>query len=388
MYLIDYFAPLNFFNFSVFLIFFLAMDIIGFNLASLLKFPDFLRIINWIFGLGIFIFIWFLLHFFLPFRQDYIAISIISISVPFLFRYIKIGGTDSLIRAFQNFPYPLIFLLPIIQKLFFLISMPPYVNDELAYHYISPAELLYKTSWDFGHNINFYYMLPKTLETSFNLMFALTNTYAVARLLNFMIFLTSIIAVATFLKERTNIIIAICYSLFTLLLFTIPLVDSTRGYIDVAPAILANLLLITSLGWFILKEKGYLYSAFALVGLMMGIKYTVLGFVASVIIFSLVFIIIRNISEIKKYFNLQILKNLIWLNLPTIFIVSTLVIIMGGYWYIKNYIITGNPIYPFVFKCKDNISCGDKNEFFDNFGIQFRIDNLSKFIQVGEETLK
>ena len=364
------------------------MDIIGFYLSSLLKFPRFLRTINWIFGLGIFVFVWFLLHLFLPLRQDYIAISLVLILIPFLPHYIQSGGIGSLTKSFQKFPYPLIFLLFVIQKLFFLISMPPYVNDELAYHYLSPAELLYKTSWDFSHNINFYYMLPKTLETSFNLMFALTNTYAVARLLNFMIFLTSIIAVATFLKERTNIIVAACYSLFTLLLFTVPLIDSTRGYIDVAPAILSNLLLITSLGWLVLEEKGYLFSAFALIGLMMGIKYTILGFVASIIIFSCTFLIIKKTSEIKQYFNVQILRNQIKSNLSTMLVMSFLMIIMGGYWYIKNYIITGNPIYPFVFQCKDNIPCGEKNNFFDNFGIQFKIENLSKFIQVGETTLK
>lgn len=388
MQLNDYFAPLNLYNFSLFLIFFVAMDICGNTIAVSLKFPSYLRYINWIFGLGLFVFLWFLIHLFIPFRTDYIVISLTLFTFPFLPFYIKNRGLLTLMKEVLKFPYPLIFLLLIAPKLFFLISMPPYVTDELAYHYYSPIDITASTRWDFTNHIGLYYMLPRTLETAYGLMFTLANTYAIARLLHFVIFISSISAISIFLKEKINIFVALAYSFFAIFLFTVPLVDSTRGYIDVAPAILSNLLLITSLGWLMTKEKGYLYSAFALIGLVAGMKYTILGFIAAVIIFSLVFFIIRNISEVKKYTNLQILSNLIRSNLLTIFIVPVLVIVMGGYWYIKNYIITANPIYPFVFQCKNNITCGNKNEFFGEWGIKFKIENLPKIMQFAQETLK
>lgn len=364
------------------------MDICGNTIAVLLKFPGFLRYINWIFGLGLFVFFWFLIHLFIPFRTNYVATSLIIFISLFLPLYIKNRGLLTLMEEVLKFPYPLIFLLLIAPKLFFLISMPPYVTDELAYHYYSPMDMTVSTKWDFSNHIGLYYMLPRTLETAYGLMFTLANTYAIARLLHFVIFISSISAISVFLKEKINIFIALAYSFFAIFLFAVPLVDSTRGYIDVAPAILSNLLLITIFGWLMTKEKGYLYSAFALIGLVTGMKYTILGFVAAVIIFSLVFFIFRNISEVKKHTDLQILKNLIRSNLLSIFIVPVLVIIMGGYWYIKNYIVTANPIYPFVFPCKDNISCSSKNEFFGEWGIKFKIENLPKIMQFAQESLK
>lgn len=388
MNLSDYYAPLNFFNLSIFLFFFVAMDICGNIIAVLLKFPGFLRYINWIFGLGFFVFFWFLLHLFLPFRTDYIVISIILFTLPFLPFYFKNKGLLSLLKEIRKFPYPLIFLLPIAQKLFFLLSMPPYVTDEIAYHYSSPAEIIIRQSWDFGNNINLYYMLPRTLETAYSLMFTLTHTYAIARLLHFVIFISSVSAISIFLKEKINIFVAIVYSLFAIFLFAIPLVDSTRGYIDVAPAILSSLLLITMVGWLIDKKRGYIYAAASLMGLMIGIKYTVLGFTIAIIVLMIIFVIIGYRSKIKNYLDIRIIKENIKSNLSIVIIVPLLVVSMGGYWYIKNFIVTANPIYPFAFKCKNNISCGDKNEFFGTWGVQFRIENWSKFLQVAQETLK
>lgn len=388
MLLKDYFEPLNFYNFSIFILFFFAMDSVGYTVAYFLKFPAFLRFVNWIFGLGFFIFIWFLLHLFLPFRADYVAISIILFVLPFLPFYITNKGLFSLIKEVLKFPYPLIFILLIAQKLFFLISMPPYVTDEIAYHFTSPAQITARKSWDFYQNISLYYMLPQTLETGFRLMFSLTNTHAAARLLHFTIFLTTVYSISIFLKERVNLLVAIAYSFFTLLLFAIPLVDSTRGYIDVAPAILSNLLLVTCIGWIAAKERGYLYAAFSLIGLIVGIKYTVLGFAVSAVIFFLLLYLYNERSNIKNYLHVGTLKNLIWLNRQALILIPLLVITMGGYWYLKNLIVTYNPIYPFYFKCKDNIPCGNKNEFFGEWGVPFRLENWPKFLQVAQETLK
>lgn len=364
------------------------MDLVGYTLAKGLQFPAFLRIINWIFGLGLFIFIWFLLHFFLPFKRDYIVISLVLFILPFLPFYIKNKGLLSLAKEILKFPYPLIFLLPVIQKLSFLLSMPPYVTDELAYHFYSPAEMVVRQSWNFNQNINIYYMLPQTLETGFRLMFGLTSTYSTARLLHFMIFFSGVFAISKFLKEKLGILVALVYSLFALFLFAIPFVDSTRGYIDVAPAILSNLLLVTGVGWITDKRKGYIYSVAALVGLIIGIKYTVLGFSLAVIVLIMVLIMIKNRFEVKRYLNVKLIVKSVRYNLPLIVIVPLLIVAMGGYWYIKNFVVTANPIYPFFFKCKDDIFCATKNEFFGSWGIPFRIENWPKFLQVAQETLK
>lgn len=388
MQLNDYYAPLNFINFFVFTLFFLSMDVIGNYWATLLKFPNFLRSVHWTFGLGLFIFAWFLLHFYLPFQQSYIILSIVVLVSPFVPYYIKNKGIVSLVKVFWEFPFPLIFLLAIAQKIFFLVSLPPYVNDELAYHYVSPAELITRTGWDFNHNINFYYMIPKTLETAFTLMFSLTQTYAAARLLHFMIFFTSIYAITYFLKERVNVVVAIAYSFFILFLFAIPLVDSTRGYIDVAPAILSNLMLVTIIGWLLTKQRGYFYSVVFLTGFMVGIKYTVLGYISASVFFVIVLFIFLVNKKIKLYFNIKFLKTYLKRYLSIIIISMVLFILMGGYWYIKNFIVTNNPIYPFAFRCKNNIPCGSTNAFFSNYGTQFKIENIPVFMRTVKDTLK
>ncbi|EKE20874.1 MAG: hypothetical protein ACD_7C00454G0002, partial [uncultured bacterium] len=67
MHLSDFFATLNFYNLSIFLLSFIIFDAAGVNIACVLKPEKYLRSVYWIWGLALFVFLWFILHFFLPF---------------------------------------------------------------------------------------------------------------------------------------------------------------------------------------------------------------------------------------------------------------------------------------------------------------------------------
>lgn len=379
MILNEYFHPLNVFNVSIFIFSFFVFDSIGSNLAHFFKFPTFLRTVYWIFGLGIFVFIWFLLHLFLPFDSWYIFITLLILAIVSLPIYFKQQGPLALFKEILKCPYPLIFLLAVIGYLFSIISLPPFINDELAYHYysidavfINPIE-----RWNFAHNIGLYYMLPRLLDTGYILFFSLTKTYATARLLHFLIFFSSIFSITIFLNKYFNTISAIIYCFLVLFIEGLILIESTFGHVDVGSAALSNLSLITISGYLLTKQKGFIYGAACLFGISIGIKYTVFVFISSVVLISFILLGLEKYQEIKRIIN-NIIKFKLSLKpvfkYPTIILFLTL--IMGGYWYIKNLIVTGNPIYPFLFGCRNNIQCYTKKEFFEGWGISFDIQNF------------
>ena len=248
----------------------------------------------------------------------------------------------------------------------------------MAYHYhpinsvfVNPIQ-----NWQTAESIHLYQMLPRLLETGYILFFSLTKTYAVARLLHFLIFFSSIFSIAIFLKKNLNIVSATVYTFLVLFLQGLILIESTFGHIDVGAAALANLTLITICGYLLTREKGYIFAAAGLFGLSMGIKYTVLTFLVAITVAGAIITvceryqeILKSLWEIKKHkFFLQKVNYLL--------IIPVLILIFGGYWYVKNYFVTGNPIYPFLFACKDNIPCGTKHEFFGDWGITLDIKNF------------
>lgn len=368
----DFFHPLNTYNILIFTFAFFVFDSIGVNFAHFLKFPDFLRPVFWIYGLGLFVFIWFLLHFYLPFDAWYIFITLILSAIISLPVYLKQKGPITLFSKIINFPIPFIFILLVVGYMFSIISLPPYINDELAYHYYSINTVFINPviSWDFPQNIHLYQMIPRLLETGYILFFSLTKTYAIARLLHFLIFFSSIFSIAIFLRKNLNFLSATIYTFLILFLQGLILIESTFGHIDVAAATLANLTLITMSGYIFTKQVGYVFAAAGLFGLAIGIKYTILAFLAAMILTGLILILIDNYKE-------RLWQKIFLKHYKDLFLILILVLIFGGYWYVKNYFVTGNPIYPLFFSCKDNISCGVKSEFMNGWGPALNQDNFN-----------
>ena len=98
----------------------------------------------------------------------------------------------------------------------------------------------------------------------------------------------------------------------------------------------------------------------------LGTKYPTLNaFGAFILSFSLIFLLFIKIKN-KKYIFHTLLKSFI------------LIFIFGGYWYLKNLIVYGNPIYPFVFSCwgKYVSDCKTGSNFFGDWTTKITLDNL------------
>lgn len=370
MQLSDYFAHLNGINLAQFLLCFFTFDAIGLRIGKYIKTPDYLRLVNWIFGLALFVLLWFFLHAVVPFTPVFTWLSLLIFSLVFLPGYFIHRGYTSLGQAIKDFPYPFAIILLIIKPIYFFLSAPPYMWDEMAYHYYSPAKLVTEKYWQFLDGPSLYESLPRFLDTSFILLFSLTKTYATARLLHFMIVFSAIFTIGWFLKKRAHSLVGILYVLLALLQSAEFIQSSTLGYVDAAPAIFTPLLIIVLADYMVTQKKNLFYSAAILFGITISMKYTIVIFPSIALCTALISLLLINrnrILEASKKINLRIIRRsfkigLMWLLLMGIF---------GGYWYFKNLILTGNPIYPFLFKCFKGMECGRGNQFFAGWTIPF-----------------
>ena len=361
MQLSELFGTFNLQNLSIFLLSFIIFDAAGVNVACLLNPQKYLRFVYWLWGLALFVFIWFCLHFFLPFWPVYVWVSLIIFGLLSLPLYLKHKGPLTLVQSIKNFPYPFLVIPLIFKPFYFLLNAPPYYTDEMAYHFYSPVQLMLETHWPFWPVTGpppLYFMMPRTLDTGFVLMFSLTKTYATARLLNFLLVFSSFYAISVYFREKIGKLPAI------LLIFLFPLMTastflsaSTLGYVDAGAAVLGILFLITMTDFMSKPNKSKLFVSAIVLGLAVSMKNTIIAFLGSVSAVSIIlFLIIYRRRIRKKIFN----KNLL--------IITSLVIlffiIFGGYWYLKNFLISGNPIYPMVFQCWHGWTCGTDKSFF------------------------
>ncbi len=330
----DFFAPLGIANLTIFFAFLASCEIVGFSLAKVFikKIPDFLRGAIWLLGLGLVVFSYFLSHFFIPYAWPAIGICLAILLIPSLPIYIKEKGWQSLTKFWKGSYLPLLLLIPVLPLIYIKASLPPYIWDEMAYHYISPYTLYYEKAWQFGAGV--YGNFPRLLETAFIALFSLTKTYVAARLLQFSIFITALVVAYRFLKESLGILAAILF--FALLLFHGEnlLLISTWGYIDVGAASLVFIAFICLIGYLLESKIETLVTGVAFLGMAIGVKYSALIPLSASLMITL-FLAFKKDFFNKKYFKSYLLSLFLFL-------------ILGGYWYIKNFFYTGNPIYPFL----------------------------------------
>lgn len=365
----DYFRPLNLGDLALVVFLFFIMDSIGcwFD-KRFIKSPQFLRPAIWLYGLSLLVFTWFLLHFWWPFNLQTVGLSILFWQTIVLFEYIKERQWMSLFSFCKKYFWSGLILLPLLPALFVKSSLPPYLTDETRYHFLSPYQVKNELKWYFG-TTDIYAQLPRFLDTMFVVIFSITKTYSLSRLLHFAIFYTTIWAMFAWLKDRFNTKTAIIFNLLYLYLVKDVLIIGTSGYIDYSTAGLTMIAIVLSIDY-VLWQKNTLTSAVIFWGLANGSKYSTLLALG----ISAVFIVL---SRLYKKPKIKILKLII------------LWILFGGYWYIKNWIFTGNPIYPFLFGCKF-AQCSDVRTFFSGWTIPVTINFLPKIlseISYGHTTL-
>lgn len=363
--LTDYFSPLTIplLVFTMALFFF--FDCLG-NIINriIVKADSTYRPVYWIFGLGSFVLLWFVLHFFLAFDSRLIWITILLPLVIIVKPYLKGKGPTGLLQFYKTNPVLVIILLIVLPALLIKGSLPPYLTDEVRYHFLSPFQLLNQQTWSFGTNSELYTYIPKTIDTFFSLVFGLTKTYAPARLFHYLIFFSEIAAIVAIVKKHFGGIVATLFGSMSLFLMKDVLIIATSGYTDYSVAGATALAVFALLDALLSRNIQTLLAVAAFSGFALGNKYTPLATFGAFSVSALGYFAISRKRFYRKIFPSK-----------TIIVFLLVLFLSGGYWYLNNFIFTGNPIYPFLLPCKLSV-CISTAGFFDGWTVPIRLANL------------
>lgn len=356
----NFFSPLNLSNISILFFFIFYCEILGYWVSRKFigEIKPLLRGSIWLIGLGVVVFVYFLSHFYLSYAStaNLILLAVINI-VPTIF-YFKEKAFVGLFNYLKSNVIPIVIVSLIMPIIVVKASMPPYVWDEMAYHFISPHDVYFEKAWNFGSS--FYMNLPRLMDTAFISLFSLTNTYSPARLLSFFVFISFLLMAYRFLKEKFGLGLAIAFFAFTLFHPENYLLWSTFGYIDIGTTSFVMIGFFMLLDYFYDRNISSIQYAIIFFALAVGSKYSaVTQLLTFGLITSTLFILRKDYLLFKD---------------RRLFLSLIMFLILGGYWYIKNYFIAGNPIYPILFGCKfeacENIDFGYTFPFtFSNISI-------------------
>lgn len=219
--------------------------------------------------------------------------------------------------------------------LFYLSSalVPPYRTDAIAYHLPEAKEIAVhgiRVLWVVG---SFFGNLPILMETLYASLYVVCG-FTVINLTHYFILIAALFFVYDFMRLAFNKKAAMLSILGIFTIYEL-FVDATSAYIDaamIAYEIVGFLLLIL---WMQNKNKVFLLISGALYGLAAAIKYNALyGLVIACLL-----LLVHSLS--KKAGFKEIIKNILLFSLA--------IFIMAGFWYIKNFLLYGNPTYPFYF---------------------------------------
>lgn len=356
MKLSNYFQPLLPTNIFVFIFLFIFFDSLGIAFRKkIISNSEEFRTLDWLIGLGLYIFIWFFLGLYIVPSRNNIVISLAVIGTPVLLYYFKNKYYISLKKTVWDLKLVFILFIPFLFAVFVKSSLPPYQWDEMAYHFISPLQLSKIKTWKFTGNI--YSDLPRLMDTLYIITFSLTRTYSVARLIHFNVFFTSLLFSYQILRKNIGKLLSL---VFVLIIFTVDkhiLSAATSGYVDMANFSFILIAVVSGLRFLLNNKKELLVISTVFWSMALGTKYSAIPALSAFLPLLMIYIIFnKKIRE--KIFTLSFLLKL--LGLSTIF---------GGYWYIKNYIVFGNPFFPFIFDCKGQFAgiCESGRHVMDNW---------------------
>lgn len=368
MKLSQYFQPLTPAIIIAFFISFFIFDALGVLILKAIsqkQIRNEFRILSWLIGWSAFIFFWFAAGFFI--KPDFysILISFIALSFAVFPHYIKNKEYKKTIFVWTKHKIVYILFFALLPLVFVEASRPPVEWDEMAYHFVPPNALSdLGKYWIFKGDL--YFDLPRSVNLYYILSFAIVKTYSLARITNFAIMFTSFYFIYAALKTHFGKKISIFF-LFALLSIPQTLVQfSTSGYVDMPANSLVFIAALLSIMFYFEKSKDYLMLVVAFWGMALGTKYTALLPFASVAI--MLFIVFSyKLSDIKKLLNVKTM-----IALPVIFVM------FGGFWYLKNAYLFGNPIFPFLFSCKAEFAsaCSQGSSFFGTWTTKVNFETI------------
>jgi hypothetical protein len=348
---------------AVSLLILFALDVSGFSIRQKIYQieTNLFRMGDWLIGLSHFIFLWFCLGLIWVPQTQYILMSLAASGFG-LKAYLDYGAPRSLIRAIRSAWPPLILTAPFWFAAFIRISLPPNFGDEMAYHFISPHALQHLSTWQFEPGV--FTMVPRLIDTWYVLCFSLMKTYVLARLSHFLILLTFLCLSYSVLKMRYGVITAVIFSFGFIAIPQALIMSATLGFVDIANCSFLALGLIFGLDFLIFEsDRTRLFYALQFWTMAIATKYSGLPALA---IFLLIVVWL-------SFRNRHIYESLVrhWR------FVATIPFLAGGYWYLKNIILTGNPVYPFFLPCYRWVeTCQKGKNFFGEWTEPVRLSTL------------
>lgn len=239
---------------------------------------------------------------------------------------------------------------------FLSIFVPDISNDSLCYHLHLPKLFLQEGK---------FYAVPYEVNALFPFLMEMLFTYGLgisgthlAQSFQFWFGVLSVAIITCSVKSRVFLAM-----IAGLLFLTSPgiLNQLPTTYVDVGISYFTIAAFYSLLRWLENRSRGWfvLFGVFS--GLMMSIKYLSLVSIASF----WVVIAWRLIREEKKYSFF----------FKHAFFYSLVVLITGGYWYIRSWIELGNPVYPYFYSI---FGKGDGTIQYDDIGLPKTVFNLIK----------
>ena len=243
-------------------------------------------------------------------------------AVFFFFKYAKEFRKSA---ALSTSKLPLVSILLSLAPLFTICMLPPTARDELVYHLAAP-KLYLKHHMIFNIEGNIFAAFPSFTEMLYTIPLALGYESS-ARLLHLNFCILSSVTLYFFAQEYLSKDYSLLAAFF---LASSPVVFSISGtaYIDISFVFYVLLSFIFINFWMKSRDKIVLLvfsGIFA--GCAMAIKYT--GMWVALIMLTMVLLFSRSFIP------------------AGIFLLSSFAVV--SLWYIKNYLFTGNPFYPFLY---------------------------------------
>lgn len=366
----NFFQQLTSLNIFFVVLSLLFLDILGAKIKSFFisnkKIKRDTRLIDWLIGLAFFVFVWFIFGFFVPVSRTSILVSALILLTCSLGDYIKNKLYLDYWKLAKQLWLPAVLVLPLFPAVFVKASLPPYYFDEMAYHFISPFAMLHqiKDFWTFNGGL--YMNIPRLMDDFYILGFSVFYTYSITRILQFFVLITSLFEAFLLINKYFG---KISSFIFILILSSLPLelpFWATVGYVDIPTYSFLLLGLIFGICFFRINKKDYLTLSLIFWAMSVGTKYTTLVSFG-IFLLSLLVVYLIEYRSAKVIVDKKLVMK-----------VLTALIVFGGYWYIKNFVIYGNPIYPFLFRCWGKYAgqCGTGSSFFGSWTDPINLSTL------------
>ncbi len=248
--------------------------------------------------------------------------------------YCYIYAIFARIRAWKNSEK--VFLVLIITAfLFYLVSafVPPYRTDALAYHIPEAIQIGEIGIWHVGGIGNFFGNQPLLMEALYAALYVISG-FSAMNMAHYGILVAGCLALFGLVQNRYGRVAGLLTVLGVFSIYEL-LVNATNPYVDAATVSFEVIGILLFMEWTFRQRRDFLIASGLLYGFALSTKHLPLY---SLLILSALFIA----AHISKKYPFKI-----WLTHVLSFGIPVLAV--SGFWYVKAFVLTGNPIYPFIF---------------------------------------